>query len=29
VDAAYEREDTDEEIRLTIRIPRTGAVKTA
>ena len=29
VDAAYEREDTDEEIRLTIRIPRTGAAKTA
>ena len=29
VDAACEREDTDEEIRLTIRIPRTGAAKTA
>ena len=29
VDAAYEREDTDEEIRLTIRIPRTGTAKTA
>lgn len=29
VDAAYEREDTDEEIRLIIRIPRTGAAKTA
>ena len=29
VDAACEREDTDEEIRLTICIPRTGAAKTA
>ena len=29
VDAACEREDTDEEIRLTIRIPRTGAAKSA
>ena len=29
VDAACEREDTDEEIRLTIRIPRAGAAKTA
>ncbi len=27
VDAACEREDTDEEIRLTIRIPRTGVPK--